>query len=170
MLCRREIEARLSQAHSAVHSRAVSQYAMHTAFNIALFPLLFFFSGLYYTDVMSTAVVLAAFLNHLRRMGHDHNSFFSDVVTVVVGLCALTMRQTNVFWIVVFMGGLEAVHSVKSLRPRSVAPPTLTTLSEQLWFFVKRWAVGHVHDLPLDMAYPEGKMQYQVEVNVEIES
>lgn len=67
------------------------------------------------------------------------------------------MRQTNVFWVVVFMGGLEAVHAVKSLQPEAVVQPYMTSLSEQLLFFFKRWSVGHVHDLPLNMAYPEGK-------------
>ncbi|RFU78483.1 alpha-1,2 glucosyltransferase alg10 [Trichoderma arundinaceum] len=155
LLCRREIEARLHQAHSSISIKATSQYTMHTAFNIALFPLLFFFSGLYYTDVVSTAVVLAAFLNHLRRVGSDYSSFLSDIVTIFLGLGSLTMRQTNVFWVVVFMGGLEAVHAVKSLRPKTVAQPYMTTLSEQLLFFIKRWSAGHVHDLPLHMAYPE---------------
>ncbi|OTA04334.1 GT59 alpha-1,2 glucosyltransferase [Trichoderma parareesei] len=154
--CRKEIEARLlHQAHSAVRMNGISQYAMHTAFNIALFPLLFFFSGLYYTDVVSTAVVLAAFVNHLRRVGRSHGSLVSDLVTVAWGLFALTMRQTNVFWVVVFMGGLEAVHAVKTLRPKFEKRPLMTTLSEQLLFVVKRWSVGHVHDLPLHMAYPE---------------
>ncbi|KAM0265183.1 hypothetical protein ACHAQJ_000336 [Trichoderma viride] len=155
LLCRKEIEARLHQAHSPSSINVISQYAMHTAFNIALFPLLFFFSGLYYTDVVSTAVVLAAFLNHLRRVGRDDSSFLSDMITIFLGLCSLTMRQTNVFWVVVFMGGLEAVYAVKSLRPKAVAQPYMTTLSEQLLFFVKRWSVGHVHDMPLNMAYPE---------------
>ncbi|KAL9477493.1 hypothetical protein ACSS6W_007334 [Trichoderma asperelloides] len=157
LLCREAIEARLHQAHShpSTSISAASQYAAHTAFNIGLFPLIFFFSGLYYTDVMSTAVVLAAFLNHLHRIGRDQSSFLSDVTTILVGLCSLAMRQTNVFWVVVFMGGLEAVHAVKSLRPKAIVQPYMTSLSEQLLFFFKRWAVGHVHDLPLNMAYPE---------------
>ncbi|KAK1241207.1 hypothetical protein MKX08_001181 [Trichoderma sp. CBMAI-0020] len=154
LLCRNAIEARLRQAHSSTSS-STSQYATHTAFNIALFPLLFFFSGLYYTDVVSTAVVLASFLNHLHRIGRDQSSFLSDVMTIALGLCSLTMRQTNVFWVVVFMGGLEAVHAVKSLRPKAVVQPHMTSLSEQMLFFSKRWSVGHVHDLPLNMAYPE---------------
>ncbi|TFB00467.1 Dol-P-Glc protein [Trichoderma ghanense] len=153
--CRKEIEARLHQAHSSVRIAGISQYAMHTALNIALFPLLFFFSGLYYTDVVSTAVVLAAFLNHLHRVGRSRSSFFSDLGTILLGLFALTMRQTNVFWVVIFMGGLEAVHAVKMLRPEATKRPVVTTLSEQLLFVVKRWSVGHVHDLPLHMAYPE---------------
>ncbi|KAM0522561.1 hypothetical protein ACHAPE_002153 [Trichoderma viride] len=155
LLCRKAIEARLHQAHSSASISSTSHYATHTAFNIALFPLLFFFSGLYYTDVVSTAVVLASFLNHLHRIGRDQSSFLSDVMTIVLGLCSLTMRQTNVFWVVVFMGGLEAVHAVKSLQPKAVVQPYMTSLSEQLLFFFKRWSVGHVHDLPLNMAYPE---------------
>ncbi|KAK5988111.1 Dol-P-Glc:Glc(2)Man(9)GlcNAc(2)-PP-Dol alpha-1,2-glucosyltransferase [Cladobotryum mycophilum] len=161
VLCRREMEARLHQGHS--HSatkinmtfKIVSPYAMHTAFNIALFPLLFFFSGLYYTDVVSTAVVLVSFLNHLVRVGRDRNSFFNDGLTVFLGVCGLVMRQTNVFWVVVFMGGLEAVHAVKSLRPERATQPLPTTLSGRLIFFAKRYAVGQVHDVPLHMAYPE---------------
>ncbi|UKZ66260.1 uncharacterized protein TrAtP1_007434 [Trichoderma atroviride] len=155
LLCRKAIEARLHQAHSSTSISSASQYATHTALNIALFPLLFFFSGLYYTDVVSTAVVLVSFLNHLHRIGRDQSSFLSDVTTIVLGLCSLTMRQTNVFWVVVFMGGLEAVHAVKSLRPKAVVQPYMTSLSEQLLFFFKRWSLGHVHDLPLNMAYPE---------------
>ncbi|KAH0491010.1 hypothetical protein TgHK011_002456 [Trichoderma gracile] len=153
--CRKEIEARLHQAHSSVRINGISQYAMHTALNIALFPVLFFFSGLYYTDVVSTAVVLAAFLNHLQRVGRSQSSLVSDLATIAWGLFALTMRQTNVFWVVVFMGGLEAVHAVKMLQPEAVTRPFMATLSEQLLFVVKRWSVGHVHDLPLHMAYPE---------------
>ncbi|EHK50356.1 glycosyltransferase family 59 protein [Trichoderma atroviride IMI 206040] len=138
LLCRKAIEARLHQAHSSTSISSTSQYAAHTALNIALFPLLFFFSGLYYTDVVSTAVVLVSFLNHLHRIGRDQSSFLSDVTTIVLGLCSLTMRQTNVFWVVVFMGGLEAVHAVKSLRPKVVVQPYMTSLSEQLLFFFKR--------------------------------
>ena len=48
-----------------------------TAANICLFPLLFFFSGLYYTDVLSTFVVLLAYWAHLWRtraaMSKKHN-------------------------------------------------------------------------------------------------
>jgi alpha-1,2-glucosyltransferase len=157
LLCRKAIEARLHQGHSSTSINFTSQYATHTAFNIALFPLIFFFSGLYYTDIVSTAVVLVSFLNHLHRIGRDQSSFLSDVMTIFLGLLSLTMRQTNVFWVVVFMGGLEAVHAVKSLRPKVVVQPYMTSLSEQALFFLKRWSVGHVHDLPLNMAYPEGK-------------
>ena len=130
---------------------------MHTSFNIALFPLLFFFSGLYYTDVVSTAVVVGAFLNHLKRVGRDHSSTLSDLLTIALGVLALFMRQTNVFWVVVYMGGLEAVHAVKTLRPGRVDQPFMKTMGEQLRFFAWRYSVGDIHDLPLSQAWPDGK-------------
>lgn len=158
LLCRREIEARLHEAHSSSREKPISQYALHTSLNIALFPLLFFFSGLYYTDVVSTAAVIGAFLNHLLRIGRDRSSFLSDFLTIVLGIFTLLMRQTNVFWVVVFMGGLEAVHAVKMLRPKKVTQPFMSTLGAQLKFFAWRYSVGDIHDLPLHMAYPEGDL------------
>lgn len=155
--CRREIEARLYEAQFSGKLRITSQYALHTAFNIALFPLLFFFSGLYYTDVASTAAVLAAFLNHLKRMGRDQSSILSDLTTILLGVFTLFFRQTNVFWVVVFMGGLEAVHAIKTLRPEHVDPPVIFTLSEQLKHYAWRYSLGDVHDPPLHMMWPDGK-------------
>ncbi|CAG7561585.1 unnamed protein product [Fusarium equiseti] len=153
--CRREIEARLYEAHFSGKLRITSQYALHTAFNIALFPLLFFFSGLYYTDVASTAAVLAAFLNHLKRMGRDQSSILSDLTTILLGVFTLFFRQTNVFWVVVFMGGLEAVHAIKTLRPEHVDRPVIFTLSGQLKHYAWRYSLGDIHDPPLHMMWPD---------------
>ncbi|KAJ6447196.1 glucosyltransferase [Purpureocillium lavendulum] len=155
LLCRREIEARLNGTRLRSSLRPASSYALHTAFNIALFPLLFFFSGLYYTDVLSTVVVVGAFLNHLKRVGRDRSSFASDVWTIALGLLTLLMRQTNVFWVVVFMGGLEAVHAVKTLRPDRVDQPFMTTLWAQVKYFAWRYSVGDIHDLPLNLAWQD---------------
>lgn len=157
LLCREEIEAQLYGTRLRSPSRPFSTYALHTAFNIALFPLLFFFSGLYYTDVLSTAVVVGAFLNHLKRVARDRSSVASDLFTIAIGLLALLMRQTNVFWIVVFMGGLEAVHAVKTLRPERVDQPFMTTLWAQLKYFAWRYSVGDIHDLPLSHAWHDGE-------------
>lgn len=157
LLSRQEIESRLHEAHAPTKVQAPSQYALHTAFNIALCPIIFFFSGLYYTDVASTAVVLAAFLNSLKRMGRDKSSIWSDLLTVLLGILALLMRQTNVFWVVVFLGGLEAIHAVKTLRPERVAEPSVKTMAEKLRFFAWRYSLGDVHDPPLHMAWEDGK-------------
>lgn len=156
-MCRIEIESRLHEAHFSARLKTASTYAIHTAANIALFPLLFFFSGLYYTDVISTAVVMGAFLNHLKRTGRDYSSWMSDVMTIVLGIATLIMRQTNVFWVVVWMGGLEAVHAIKTLRPERVNQPFMTSLGEQLKFYVWRYSMGDVHDPPLGLAWPEGE-------------
>ncbi|KPM45384.1 Dol-P-Glc:Glc(2)Man(9)GlcNAc(2)-PP-Dol alpha-1,2-glucosyltransferase [Neonectria ditissima] len=153
--CRHEIEARLDEAHSSARLRIYSQYSLHTAFNIALFPVLFFFSGLYYTDVASTAAVLGAYLNHLRRLGQDRSSFFSDLATIGLGVLTLFMRQTNVFWVVVYMGGLEAVHAIKTLRPERVDQPMMSSLAEQLKYYAWRYSLGDVHDPPLHMMFPD---------------
>ncbi|KAF5265109.1 hypothetical protein FOXYS1_4088 [Fusarium oxysporum] len=153
--CRREIEARLYEAHASTRLRNTSQYAVHTALNIALFPLLFFFSGLYYTDVVSTAAVLVAYLNHLKRIGRDRSSALNDLTTIFLGIVTLFFRQTNVFWVVVYMGGLEAVHAVKTLRPEQVDQPVILTLFRQIKYFAWRYSLGDVHDPPLHMMWPD---------------
>jgi alpha-1,2-glucosyltransferase len=154
--CRREIEARLYEAYTSTRLHNTSQYAVHTALNVALFPLLFFFSGLYYTDVASTAVVLVAYLNHLKRIGRDRCSALNDLTTILFGIITLFFRQTNVFWVVVYMGGLEAVHAVKTLRPEQVDQPVILTLFEQIKYFAWRYSVGDIHDPPLHMMWPDG--------------
>ncbi|EGU81907.1 hypothetical protein FOXB_07565 [Fusarium oxysporum f. sp. conglutinans Fo5176] len=153
--CRREIEARLYEAHTSTRLRNTSQYAVHTALNIALFPLLFFFSGLYYTDVASTAAVLVAYLNHLKRIGRDRSSALNDLTTIFLGIVTLFFRQTNVFWVVVYMGGLEAVHAVKTLRPEQVDQPVILTLFRQIKYFAWRYSIGDIHDPPLHMMWPD---------------
>ncbi|KAH6895659.1 DIE2/ALG10 family-domain-containing protein [Thelonectria olida] len=153
--CRHEIEARLFEAHAKTKLRSYSQYSLHTAFNIALFPLLFFFSGLYYTDIASTAVVLLAYGGHLERVGHDRSSILSDLTTIFTGIMTLFMRQTNVFWVVVYMGGLEAVHAIKTLRPERVDQPVMNTLAEQLQYYLWRYSLGDIHDPPLHDIWPD---------------
>ncbi|KAG5928414.1 hypothetical protein E4U42_000710 [Claviceps africana] len=155
LLCRHEIEARRYDAHSSARPKPISTCAIHTAVNIALFPLLFFFSGLYYTDVISTAVVVAAFLNHLKRVGRDRSSWMSDLSTAFLGIAALCMRQTNVFWVVVWMGGLEAIHAIKTLKPERVDRPSVATPCKQLEFYSWRYSAGDVHDPLLGLAWPD---------------
>jgi alpha-1,2-glucosyltransferase len=133
--CRHIIEVRAAErAHKPV-PRSPSFYSYHTGLNIALVPVIFFFSALYYTDVVSTLVVLVAYRNHLLRVGPKPPSLINDLWTVILGVAALFMRQTNVFWVVVYMGGLEAVH----------------VLPIQEGF-------SKLHDPPLDQSGPEGML------------
>ncbi|KAI1474007.1 glycosyltransferase family 59 protein [Daldinia eschscholtzii] len=149
--------AQLQQLKTGSDSQFSTRYSIDffwTGINIALFPILFFFSGLYYTDVLSTFVVLLAYINHLGRIRSDNPSAASSIRTILVGLLTLGVRQTNIFWVVVYMGGLEVVHVIKTLRPESTTTPTFKTLSEQISFYVWRYSLGDIHDPPLDIASP----------------
>ena len=135
-----------------------SFYSEHTALNIALFPPLFFFSALYYTDVISPLVVLACYQDYQDRRHrlaigkHSTKLYFR---TIIIGVTALLMRQTNIFWVVVFMGGLEVVDAVKTLKPVPVQPH-FTTLLQMLKYYDWRYSVGDVHDPPLSYSSPDG--------------
>lgn len=136
--------------------RPNSAYSIHTAINIALFPVLFFFSGLYYTDVISTCIVLVAYLNHLRRLKdvQGQPSILNDLYTIFLGVFALFMRQTNVFWVVFYMGGLEAVQALREL-PVAYEQPALDTWVDQARFFFWKSSIGSIHDPPLQDAWPD---------------
>lgn len=88
--------------------------SIHTAFNICLFPPLFFFSALYYTDVLSTVSVLLSY-----RLQKDPSLFMQPrlrgTLLFVNGLIALTFRQTNIFWVAVFPAFLDTVRIVEGL-------------------------------------------------------
>lgn len=136
------------------------------ALAVALFPPLFFFSALFYTDVLSTLVVLAAFYVHLLRLSGPAKvpvwrRTVLDAAVVVLGIAALLMRQTNVFWIVVFMGGREAVDAVLSVAAQSrINPASMVDIvwaTKPFQFYLKEWWIGHVHDPPLSLAWPDGK-------------
>ena len=71
---------------------------VHHTVNICLFPPLFFFYALFYTDVWSGVSVLLAYRCYLARSGPG--------AVVVVGLLSLLFRQTNIFWVSIFVGGL----------------------------------------------------------------
>ncbi|KAH7031678.1 DIE2/ALG10 family-domain-containing protein [Microdochium trichocladiopsis] len=128
--------------------------ALGAGTNVALFPVIFFFSGLYYTDGASTLVVLLAYWSHLVRAEQTRPSILSDLMTIILGLTSLVMRQTNIFWVVVYMGGLEAVNAVKGLQPEPVERPQSDNLITEVKFYLSRYAVGDVHDPSLTIATP----------------
>ncbi|KAL7267309.1 glucosyltransferase [Rhizina undulata] len=86
-----------------LHSGIDRKLAAQTAVNVAFFPLLFFFAGLYYTDVYSTIFVLSGYLALRKRW-----------IWSSAALCwvSLWFRQTNVLWTVFMMG----VHAVETLE------------------------------------------------------
>lgn len=161
MKCRRLIETRLFERDAGQpRPHALSIYAIHTGMNIGLFPLLFFFSALYYTDVYSTLFVLAAFQTHLERVDPKGKSRWSDLWTILQGVAALCFRQTNVFWVVVFMGGLEAVHAIKTLPLPSIAQlrPRYPGPVEKVKYYVMLCSWGFIHDPALNLVSLDGKL------------
>ncbi|TGO27794.1 hypothetical protein BPAE_0036g00050 [Botrytis paeoniae] len=131
--------------------------SLHTAANIALFPPLFFFSGLYYTDVLSTCVVLYLYKQFLEQAESKkiHKSWRDGAWFYLCGVLALCMRQTNIFWAAVFLGGMEAVRTMKgTYRP---ATPSLrylhvSSMEEYLKEVGELVKSEHPHDSPLHAA------------------
>lgn len=143
--CKHLVEARAAERQGKQVSHGLSFNAFYTGLNIALFPVIFFFSGLYYTDVVSTLTVLVAYQNHLQRVGRKPPGLINDVWTVLLGVLTLFTRQTNVFWVVVYMGGLETTHVLRSVEPGPL---------------------GKLHDPSLNKSGPEGKPPTHMWYNV----
>lgn len=97
-----------------------------SAVNISLLPPLFFFSALYYTDVMSTAAVLASYQVFSTKR-EPTGTLRDHLFTVITGLVALFFRQTNIFWVAVFPAGLTVIEvlekneSWKQMKEKNVA-------------------------------------------------
>lgn len=156
--CRRLLEMRLAErSGNRPRPSSLSFHAIHTGMNIGLFPLLFFFSALYYTDVFSTLMVLFAFQNHLERMNPKGKPWRNDFFVIFLGVASLFMRQTNVFWVVVFMGGLEAVEAAKAVPADSPKPPSQGDLMATIKYFAWRSSLGEIHDPALDQAFLDGE-------------
>jgi alpha-1,2-glucosyltransferase len=126
----------------------------NTALNIALFPPLFFFSALFYTDVMSTLIVLLSYDVFLR--GKASPGAFSDFSTIIVGLVALCFRQTNIFWVAIFPAGLGVIDALKGSDSPS-APSKAMTPREVIQ---ESWSSGYVHDCSVKGAGLQGISYY----------
>ncbi|KAF3911671.1 hypothetical protein AA313_de0202867 [Arthrobotrys entomopaga] len=87
--------------------------AAQTAMNVALFPLLYFFNSLFYTDIWSTVFVLLAYRSYL---------LYSPWQSAGWSFLSLFFRQTNILW-TIFLLMLSAIRILKRLHPP--APSTL---------------------------------------------
>ena len=115
----------------------------HAVFNICLFPPLFFFYGLYYTDVVSALFVLMTYRFHLQQANKS---------IVLLGLASLLCRQTNIFWVAIFLGGLQVIRSLARGRQGIEFPerPTFAVImTESLQH-------GCLYDPLLSNAHAEG--------------
>lgn len=126
----------------------------HSALNISLFPSLFFFSGLYYTDVMSTLAVLFAYTAYLASPKTSFSPI-NGVSVVLSGIIALFFRQTNIFWVAVFPAGLAVVDALKADKPSSISKSRDMTQVLQ-----ESWDTGAVFDPPTQDAEIQGSRDY----------
>lgn len=136
----------------------VSPAAIHTAVNIALFPPIFFFSGLFYTDVLSTCLVIRMHKSFLQKN--------SGVWLYVAGILALTMRQTNIFWVGVYMGGLEVVRTLHDIpASHQKVTPEPKTWKEAAISAFSCYARGEIHDVSLKDASASGRSPYRPDLH-----
>ena len=115
----------------------------HGALNICLFPPLFFFYGVYYTDVLSAELILLAYAGFQER---------NKTKMILASLLALAFRQTNIFWVAVYFGGLEVLWTLKRGR-QGVYFPARSSFSDVL---VRSWQTGCLYDLSVSKACFEG--------------
>ena len=108
----------------------------HTIVNILLFPPLFFFYGLFYTDVLSVFSVLLTYSFYVKNR---------QILVTVAGLASLACRQTNVFWVGVYLGGMQ----LQNVLPRGNIEQGFS-LEATAWKIMKlSWTHGFVYDPPL---------------------
>lgn len=92
-----------------------------SSFNISLLPTLFMFNFLYYTDPLSTSLVLLTYCLHLTGR---------HWLSALAGLLSVLCRQTNIVWVVLSAGetaGWCLVEEVRSQQARTKQPFSLTT-------------------------------------------
>ncbi|KAL8735114.1 MAG: hypothetical protein Q9166_000990 [cf. Caloplaca sp. 2 TL-2023] len=89
----------------------------HAVVNTCLFPPLFFFYGLYYTDVWSALSVLITIQFYQKKW---------RMSMTIAGIASLFFRQTNIFWVAVYLGGSEITRKIKPGRPGFEYVPTAT--------------------------------------------
>jgi hypothetical protein len=123
----------------------------HTALNITLFPPLFFFAALFYTDIMSTLVVLLSY-GVLLQKKTIIGTFVGNITAIAIGIAALMFRQTNIFWVAIFPAGLAVVDALKrSAHPsRRVGERTLGNVVQSCW------NDGTIHDCSVQDALLDG--------------
>ncbi|XP_046840095.1 putative Dol-P-Glc:Glc(2)Man(9)GlcNAc(2)-PP-Dol alpha-1,2-glucosyltransferase [Xenia sp. Carnegie-2017] len=113
-------------------------YHMASGITLGMFPLLFFFMFLYYTDNGSTFFVL---LMYYLSLGDYH------VLAAIIGMYAFFFRQTNIVW-VIFTAGVTAVRMYEPYVLRKLGPRANDSLNIVLEFvkqlFVNMKATVHV--------------------------
>lgn len=140
-----------------------SSHSHHHALNLVLFPPLFFFTALYYTDVASTASVLLFHWAFLKLQGSS--TWLRIPLLTLLGSFSLLFRQTNIFWIAVFPAGLTLVRELD--HGHDAVKQSMVRRSEgfgdTLYSVAKTsWKMNIVYDAPVADAWLEGTFSFVV--------
>ena len=108
-----------------------------TAATLAFFPVLYFFSFLYYTDAGSTFFVLLLYLLSLRG---------KHFLAGIAGMVAILFRQTNIVW-VIFSAGLAASHHLKTYYRKRQKKKTTSSTTFLFWDFLPAIASQIIQDI-----------------------
>jgi alpha-1,2-glucosyltransferase len=126
-----------------------------TSSHIALFPPLFFFSALFYTDVVSALLVLQA-----------HFAFYSQKPLLVFfwSLASLSFRQTNIFWTAVYLAALELqkyLHAPMVTQPGTTKGKDQDKEHDEVKSFGQvlesSWKKSEIYDRRYELATLEGE-------------
>ncbi|XP_043964238.1 dol-P-Glc:Glc(2)Man(9)GlcNAc(2)-PP-Dol alpha-1,2-glucosyltransferase [Gambusia affinis] len=88
----------ISKLHQRDKARLLSRRIL-SALALSTFPVLYFFTFLYYTDVGSTFFILFAYLMTL---------YGCHKASALLGVCAVLFRQTNIVWVAFCAGTVVA--------------------------------------------------------------
>jgi len=145
------MRSRVAHGEASLTSDPTVFSHVHSALNMALFPPLFFFSALYYTDVMSTLTVLFTYAAYLES-SRSNWSLLRNFSAVALGVFSLFFRQTNIFWVAVFPAGLAVVDALKK-----DVPPLATANSGDIKSVLQNsWSEGRIIDCLVQDAGPQG--------------
>lgn len=133
----------------------------HSSVNIVLFPPLFFFSALYYTDVASTLSVVLFYWYFLKTLSNGMRAGLKNaLVQVVLGIVSLMFRQTNIFWVSIMPAALSlfmeldqghrVVKESMYRRAEGFGDSTLSVAKTT-------WKMGVIYDPPVRDAFFEGQ-------------
>ena len=114
------------------------QINRYEAFSLALFPVSFFCSNLYYTDSGSTFFVLL-----MLRLGSMKRYYSS----ALAGMMAILFRQTNVIW-VAFGAGCSLIQIIENLQSKQKQKSVLQKKASKLtWSALSTTSSIYLHTM-----------------------
>ncbi|KAI7465651.1 hypothetical protein KC357_g7568 [Hortaea werneckii] len=148
--------AYISYQTRSPHPRRERRLFQHSALNMVLFPPLFFFSALYYTDIWSTLSVVVFYVQMVDAHRSNMKATERFVRLVALGFVSLTFRQTNVFWITVFPAAVTLVQHLDKGQEavRSSMHRRVDGFGDSLYSVAKTaWKFEIIYDPPVEESW-----------------